>query len=383
VETTIVVGDRVPGGMERFDDVIDTPPRRAPAAVSPDDPAVLAYTSGTTTDPKGVVHSHRTLLAELRHLNPQAPPLVGQLEVPPGNPPRLMPSPVGHVTGMLAGLLVPLLAGDPIHLMDRWDTERALAAIAGGDLSCGAGATFFLVSLLDHPGFGDAHLERMRYATLGGAPIPAAVAERADAAGISLVRAYGSTEHPSVTGSAHGDPREKRLYTDGRPFPEVEVRIDPGTGEVLTRGPDLFIGYTQPELTRARLDRDGWYATGDVGVVDEEGYLTITDRVADVIIRGGENISAAEVEDLLGRLDGVAEVAVVAAPDPRYGERACAFIRPRPGAPAPGLEEVRAHLAEAGLARQKWPEDVRTVDDFERTASGKIKKFVLRDALRS
>jgi acyl-CoA synthetase (AMP-forming)/AMP-acid ligase II len=390
-ETTIVVGERAPAGMLRFDAVIDGPPTREPAAVDADEPAVLAYTSGTTADPKGVVHSHRTLLAELRHLNPLAPPLLGQLEPPPGSPPRLIMSPVGHVTGMLTGLLSPLRTGEAAHFMDRWDTEAALRAIAEGDLSCGGGATFFLISLLDHPGLTDAHLERMRYVSLGGAPIPAAVAERADAMGISLVRAYGSTEHPSVTACAHGDPREKRLYTDGHAFPRVEIRIvgsdgaecPPGMpGEIVTRGPDLFIGYTDASLTRARVDDEGWYTTGDVGVLDADGYLTITDRLTDVIIRGGENISAAEVEELLGRLDGVAEVAVVAAPDPRYGERGCAFIRPRPGGRAPDLEAVRAHLADAGLARQKWPEDVRIVDDFERTPSGKIKKYVLREALR-
>jgi acyl-CoA synthetase len=380
-ELTVVVGGAVPAGMHAFADVLTRGPAPCGRAPHPDDPAVLAYTSGTTADPKGVVHSHRTLLAELRHLAPGAPPMRGQLELPPGSPARLMTSPVSHATGMLGGLLSPLVSGEPVHLMDRWDPDAALAAMSDADVACGGGATFFLVSLLDHPGLTADHLARMRYVALGGAAVPASVAERADAAGISIVRSYGSTEHPSVSACAHGDPRDKRLYTDGRPFPGVEVRIGEGTGEVLTRGPDLFVGYTDAALTDARVDGDGWYATGDVGVLDADGYLTITGRLADVIIRGGENISAAEVEGLLGGLDGVAEVAVVGAPDPRYGERPCAFIRPRPGARPPDLDAVRAHLAQAGLARQKWPEDVRVVDDFDRTASGKIKKHVLREAL--
>ena len=154
-------------------------------------------------------------------------------------------------------------------------------------------------------------------------------------------------------------------------------------GEILSRGPDLFEGYTDPALTADAFVGDGWYTTGDVGVLDEDGYLTITDRKKDIIIRGGENVSAAEVEDLLLHIRGVAEVAVVAAPDPRLGEHACAFVRLVPGAESLELERVRSHLAAAGLARQKWPEELRLVPDFPRTASGKVQKFVLRQQLRA
>ena len=134
-------------------------------------------------------------------------------------------------------------------------------------------------------------------------------------------------------------------------------------------------------LTEDTIDSDGWYATGDVGFLDDDGYLTITDRLKDVIIRGGENISAVEVEELVQELPAVAEVAVVAAPDPRMGERACAFVRPQVLASV-DLEAVRAHLRARGLARQKWPEELQLVADFDRTASGKIKKFVLREQVR-
>ena len=154
-------------------------------------------------------------------------------------------------------------------------------------------------------------------------------------------------------------------------------------GEILTRGPDRFAGYTDPALTAAAIDEEGWFRTGDVGVIDADGYLTITDRVKDIIIRGGENVSAAEVEQLLAHMEGVAEVAVVAAPDERLGEHGCAFFRMQPGHEAPDLEAVRAHLAAAGLAKQKWPEELRVVDDLPRTASGKVQKFVLRQRLRS
>ena len=203
---------------------------------------------------------------------------------------------------------------------------------------------------------------------------------------------YGSTEHPSITGSSFDDPSDKRHTTDGQPLPNVEVRllddegapVAPGQpGEIWSRGPDLCLGYTDPALTEKAFDDAGWYRTGDLGVLDDEGFMTITDRLNDVIIRGGENISAAEVEEAMMALEQVAEVAVVAAPDPRLGEHACAVVRLSPGASGLQLEDVTAQLASLGLARQKWPEELRVVDDFPRTPSGKIRKVDLRAELRA
>jgi non-ribosomal peptide synthetase component E (peptide arylation enzyme) len=205
------------------------------------------------------------------------------------------------------------------------------------------------------------------------------------------VRSYGSTEHPSTTGSRHEEPAAKRHYTDGHPLLGVEVKlvdeegseVGPGRrGEILSRGPDCCAGYTDPALTGSAFDAEGWYATGDVGILDEDGYLTIVDRKKDIIIRGGENISALEVEEQLLRIPGVAEAAVVAAPDARLGEHVCAFVRPLEGAEPVGLDDVRIHLEKAGLARQKWPEELHLVEELPRTPSGKVKKFVLRQRLR-
>ena len=145
-----------------------------------------------------------------------------------------------------------------------------------------------------------------------------------------VFRSYGSSEHPSITGSSPTAPEDKRLYTDGNPRPGVEIRLGPD-GEIYSRGPDLCLGYTDPELTAKAFDEDGWYRTGDVGVLDDDGYLTITDRKADVIIRGGENISALEVEEVLLAMPAVAEAVVVAAPDARLGERAAAVLRVKAG----------------------------------------------------
>jgi acyl-CoA synthetase (AMP-forming)/AMP-acid ligase II len=359
---------------------------RAPAAdlpeVRPEAVAVLAYTSGTTRDPKGVIHDHRTLLGELRHM---------AAYMMPGRP-KLMGSPVTHATGMLGAVLGPLVTGEAIHLIDRWDPGFALEVMREAGIGGGTGASVFLASLLDHPDFSAEHAALIDRVGLGGAPVPVALGERAASLGIRIIRSYGSTEHPSTTGCQFDDPADRRHRSDGRALEGVELRlvdeqgadVPAGTpGEILSRGPDLCLGYTDPALTAAAFDSEGWYRTGDIGVLDGDGYLTLTDRVKDVIIRGGEKVSAAELEGALQTLPGVAEVAVVAAPDARLGERACAMLRLRPGAEPVTLDDLTRHLAQLGLARQKWPEDLRLVDDFPRTASGKIRKVELRARLRS
>jgi acyl-CoA synthetase (AMP-forming)/AMP-acid ligase II len=383
----IVVSDSPAGSNERVRrmgwDVVE---RAAPAddvvMSGPDDVCVLAYTSGTTSEPKGVMHSHRTLLAELVHMRPW---------ITPGAP-NLMGSPVTHATGMLGAVLAPVQSGEHIHLVDRWDPAHVLDVMLAADIGAGTGASVFLASLLDDPGFTAEHARRIRRVGLGGAPVPIALAERAAAHGIVLLRAYGSTEHPSVTGSSFDDPADKRHRTDGRALTGVELRLvdDDGNdvaagvaGEIWSRGPDLCMGYTDAASTAEAFDADGWYRSGDMGVLDGDGFLTITDRLKDVIIRGGENLSAAEIEAAILSLPAVAEVAVVAAPDARLGEHACAFVRVAGDTAAPELATITEHLAQSGIARQKWPEELRVVDDFPRTASGKVRKVDLRVQLRA
>ncbi len=373
----LVVGDTprpdLPAAATPFADLLDGEPIAGPAAVDPDAPAIIGFTSGTTRDPKGVVHSHRTIGCEARQLDHF---------FPSGGPPQITGAPVGHFIGMLNAFLVPMLRLRPVNLVDVWDPGEVLRLMRTEGLGMGGGATFFLTSLLDHPDFTPEHLALMPYAGLGGSTVPVAVTERATKLGIKVFRSYGSTEHPSITACLIDDPEVKRLTTDGRVLPGVELRLDPDTGEIVSRGPDCCLGYTDPALTASVFDADGWYRTGDVGVLDDEGYLTITDRVSDIIIRGGENISAQEVEELVLGVDGVAEVSVVGVPDDRFGERAAAVLRLRPGSDAPSLADVRAHLAGAGLARQKWPESLHVVADLPRTPSGKVQKFRLRQQLR-
>ncbi len=382
----VMVGDGAdrpaPAGIRRigwdsigsFAPITDLPPQRA------DEVAVLAYTSGTTSDPKGVIHDHRTMLSELRHMNGW---VAGRA--------TLMGSPITHATGMLGAVLGPLGRGGDIHVIDRWDPGHALEVMAAYDVSGGTGASIFLATLLDHPDFTPAHAANMERIGLGGAPVPVELGRRAERLGIKIIRAYGSTEHPSTTGSQFDDPADQRHTTDGPVLPGVEIRlVDPDgadvpdgvAGEILSRGPELCFGYTNPALNDA-FDDDGWYHTGDIGVVDEHGCLTITDRVKDIIIRGGENLSAAEIENAIAGVPGIAEVAVVAAPDARLGEHACAVVRMVPGTDPIELADLLPHLEAAGLARQKWPEELRIVTDFPRTASGKVRKVDLRAELRN
>jgi len=384
LEDVFVVGDRVPTGARSYDVLAAADPIDGPATADPSAPALIAYTSGTTSDPKGVVHSHRTIGFEIKQLS--------DLSATLGRP-MLVGAPVGHGIGMLAALLIPVYRREPIHLIDVWDPKRVLAAMLEDELSSGSGATYFLISLLDHPDFTDAHAALMTRIGLGGSPVPLSVCERAESLGMSTVRSFGSTEHPSITGSRHTDPRDKRVSTDGRAMlgVEIELRDDDGRvvgpgepGEIWSKGPDCFVGYTDPTATKAAIDSDGWFGTGDIGVLDEDGYLSIVDRKKDIIIRGGENVSALEVEELILRMPGVAEVAVVAAPDPRLGEHGAAFVRMQPeGGAVPSLDDMRGHLEAAGLAKQKWPEEVHLVEDFPRTPSGKVQKFVLRERLRN
>lgn len=383
LEWVAFVGEEI-GTDLAFADLAASDPLSEPATVDPRMPALVAYTSGTTSDPKGVVHSHRTINAEIHQLS--------AMQAGRDTPASITGAPVGHGIGMLAALLIPVFRRSPVQLIDVWDPGVVLAAMLADNLSAGQGSTFFLTSLLDHPDFDpERHTKLMPFIGLGGSPVPAAVGERCMKLGIETARSFGSTEHPSITGSTPDVDRDKRINTDGKPLPGVELRLvdDDGKdveqglpGEIWSRGPDCFVGYTDANATAAAFT-DGWFMTGDVGVLDEDGYLAITDRKKDIIIRGGENVSAQEVEDLLLRMPDVAEVAVVAAPDERLGEVGCAFFRMLHGRPAPTVAEMRTALDNAGLARQKWPEHVRSVDEFPRTPSGKVQKFVLRDRLRA
>jgi acyl-CoA synthetase len=351
-----------------FEELLDAGPMPGVLDADPRTAALIAYTSGTTSDPKGVIHTHQTLAFETRQL-------LSNYQADRGR--QLTALPVGHFIGMLGAFLVPLLDGTPVDLSDAWDPKQVLDLMDSDSVGFGGGPPYFVTSLLDHPDFTGDHLRHMKHIGLGGSTVPAAVTGRLAEVGIIVTRSYGSTEHPSITGSSTTAPEDKRLLTDGDVRLGVEIRLG-DDGEILSRGPDLCMGYTDESLTAQAFDGEGWYHTGDIGFIDGDGYLSITDRKSDIIIRGGENVSAAAVEEVLLTLAAVAEAVVVAAPNPRLGEHPAGVLRIRDGHTMPALQEVWDHFAKSGLARQKWPEELHEVQDFPRTASGKVQKHHVR-----
>lgn len=381
----LVVGESSPPGTTRFADLLEPiavrlPPHGAdPTAVS-----VILYTSGTTADPKGVLHSDATLLSECRTMARYHELSAADVFV--------MPSPVSHISGLLYGVLLPVLVGATSVLMERWEPERFLALIERERGTYSAGATPFLQGVLDCPALDRYDLRSLRLFPCGGADVPPDLIRRAmHRLGVRSGRGYGSTEFPSITSSAGPEvPEDKRAETDGRPLPGnvIELRdaqgraLEPGNeGEVWARGPELCLGYRDAALNAESFDERGFFRTGDLGVVDGEGYLTITGRVKDIIVRSGEKFSAKEIEDLLFEHPKVRRVAVVPLPDPTVGERVCAVVEPVGRDERPTLEDLCAFLTEREISRRKLPERLEIVDQMPVTASGKIQKQVLRERL--
>ena len=254
-----------------------------------------------------------------------------------------------------------------------------------------SGTPYHINSLLDAAHADGRDLSSLTEFLVGAAAVPPEVVERCQRAGILTYRAYGSTEHPTITSGAPEHSVQRRAHTDGVPDPGCRIRIvdDDGVdlprgeaGEIVSQGPDQFLGYHRPELNDDAFLPGGWFRTGDIGRLDAEGFLTVTDRKKDIIIRGGENIASKEVEDYLASHPAVSEAAVVAAPDERLGERVCAFVILQPGQ-ALTLDELRVHFAALQVARQKTPERLELVTELPRTPSGKVKKFELRERLRA
>ncbi|MDT5066356.1 MAG: cyclohexanecarboxylate-CoA ligase, partial [Mycobacterium sp.] len=269
-------------------------------------------------------------------------------------------------------------------LAERWEPEVAVADIMRHRVTYSAGATVFLQELTDAAGAAGVHLP-LRMFACGGAAVPRAVMERSEEQGIPAARVYGMTELPTVTVMNRAHPFDLRAQTDGAIAPGVQVRVidtDGGplptgsAGELLVRGPEQMLGYLDPAANRASLDVQGWFATGDVGVVDGAGFVTITGRVKDVINRGGEKFSARDIEDLLLSHSAVRHAAVVPGPDARFGEVPIAFVVFDPSGGV-SVEDLTRHLRVSGLARQKTPVAWHFVDSLPMTPSGKVKKFEL------
>lgn len=386
----LVVGESIPNGAAAFPDLLgetaagnvasDLTPRPGDA----DQVMAILYTSGTTADPKGALHSNNTLLCECRSTI--------RYHALTSDEVFIMPSPVSHISGLLYGVMLPVILGATSVLMEHWDPERFLALVQRERGTYSAGATPFLQGVVDSPHRSRYDLSSLRLFPCGGADVPPELIRRAiRILGVRSGRGYGSTEFPSITSSAGpGVPERKRAETDGAPIldNEIELRDLDGRavctgeeGEIWGRGPELFLGYRDFALNAESFDERGFFRTGDLGVLDRDGYLTITGRVKDIIVRSGEKFSAKEIEDLLFEHPKVRSVAIVPMPDAVVGERACAFVLPAEGAEPPTLAELVRFLEAREISRRKLPERLELVEEMPLTASGKILKQVLRERI--
>lgn len=353
-----------------------------PADVDPFGVKMVLYTSGTTGRPKGVLHSHATLEYVLRRS-------ADHWGLQPGET-TIMPSPVTHISGYANGLEIPLVRGTRTILMEAWNADEALELIEEHGAVGTVAATPFLVELADRARAAGTSLPTMRFFACGGAAVPPDLIPAANSAFANLkaFRVFGASEVPLVT---YGWPQDEQLAatTDGEVV-DYEVRIvddegrdvPPGSeGEILARGAAMMLGYADRTQSEASITSDGYFMTGDLGALDANGALTITGRKKDLIIRGGENISAVEIEDVLRTHPQVRDASVVAMPHERLGEGVCAYVIS--AGMAPEVQSLVDHVIASGLAKQKIPERFEFVEDYPRTASGKIRKDQLRADIKA
>lgn len=345
-----------------------------------DELAAVLFTSGTEGLPKGVMLTHNNILASERaycaRLN-----LTWQDVF-------MMPAPLGHATGFLHGVTAPFLIGARSVLLDIFTPDACLALLEQQRCTCMLGATPFVYDLLNVLEKQPADLSALRFFLCGGTTIPKKVARECQQRGIKLLSVYGSTESSPHAVVNLDDPLSRFMHTDGYAAAGVEIKVvddarktlPPGCeGEEASRGPNVFMGYfDEPELTARALDEEGWYYSGDLCRMDEAGYIKITGRKKDIIVRGGENISSREVEDILLQHPKIHDACAVAMSDERLGERSCAYVVLKAPHHSLSLEEVVAFFSRKRVAKYKYPEHIVVIEKLPRTTSGKIQKFLLR-----
>ncbi|EFO1833248.1 medium-chain fatty-acid--CoA ligase [Escherichia coli] len=360
--------------------IADNTPLTTAITVHGDELAAVLFTSGTEGLPKGVMLTHNNILASERaycaRLN-----LTWQDVF-------MMPAPLGHATGFLHGVTAPFLIGARSVLLDIFTPAACLALLELQRCTCMLGATPFVYDLLNLLEKQPADLSALRFFLCGGTTIPKKVARECQQRGIKLLSVYGSTESSPHAVVNLDDPLSRFMHTDGYAAAGVEIKVvddarktlPPGCeGEEASRGPNVFMGYfDEPELTARALDEEGWYYSGDLCRMDEAGYIKITGRKKDIIVRGGENISSREVEDILLQHPKIHDACVVAMPDERLGERSCAYVVLKAPHHSLSLEDVVTFFSRKRVAKYKYPEHIVVIEKLPRTASGKIQKFLLR-----
>ena len=383
----VVVRGAAPAGASTWDDLLERgrtsrldPATVAAMAPDPDAVAELIFTSGTTGEPKGVLHTHNTLHAAVQAM-------VDAQEMTAGDVVH-MASTFAHQTGYLFGARLFVQLGATGVFQDVWDPAELVRLVEREGVTASFGATPFLADVLRAPNLADHDLSTFRVFGCFGAPIPRPLLEQAlERLPARVMPGWGMTEVNLFTTTRPGDPPEKVVGSDGAPFPGCELRVldeagaevPAGTeGDLVCRGAPDFVGYVQGRaFTEATYAPGGWFRTGDRATLDADGFLRITGRTKDLVIRGGENVPVKEIEDLLARHPAVAGVAVVGVPDARLGEIGCAWVVPE-GEP-PTLDDLRALLEEQKVTRQFWPERLEVLDAFPTTPSGKVQKYKLRE----
>jgi acyl-CoA synthetase (AMP-forming)/AMP-acid ligase II len=377
VDEIIFVDDALaPDGALNWAGFMDSAAGSAPTtARDPDDVCAIFYTSGSTSRPKGVRHTHNTLGFEFgsNFFNDTTPSL------------GLNSLPLAHMGGILVAF-TPFITGGGDFIIDVWNPDLAAQLVSKHRIVRHTATPFHLTQLIDSAERLHLDISSIKTHSIGGTAVPPAIVRRAAAHGIICCRCYGSTEHPTISQIFPEDPPELRETTEGRLLDRASVRIvdDQGrdlpcgeSGEILSSGPELFVGYTDASLNEEAFVDGRWFRTGDIGVLDARQYLAITGREKDIIIRGGENISAREVEEVVAAHASVADAAAVAAPDALYGERVCAFVTLREGAVL-SLEDLAGHFASSGFAKLKTPERLIVIEALPRTSVGKVNKAELK-----
>lgn len=384
IERSFLVGAAGNDGFLDFDKLwAEAPPATDITPVDASSLSEIAFTSGTTGEPKGAMHSHNTNLCPLASVARRSG--LGSDEV------ILMASTFGHQTGFCYGGQLPILLGGTLVLMDRWEGQRALELINREGVTWMMGATPFLQDLVTAAEKRQQSSISLRNFLCSGAPIPGPLLKQAyERLGCRITTGWGMTEVGCVTLTSPGDSVELIMSSDGRCLDGMEVKVVDAAGaaivdqegDILCRGPSLLAGYfARPELTKASYRDDGWFVTGDRGVLYPNNYLRLTGRSQDIIIRGGENIPVVEIENVIYRHPKVEMVALVAMPDPRLQERVCAFLVLKDGQEM-NLQELCSFLAIEQVARPFHPERVEIRDRLPMTPSGKIQKFALREMIR-
>jgi cyclohexanecarboxylate-CoA ligase len=383
----IVVDGEGPNGFEQAllsgSERLGPPPVGDIGALPADRMAVLMFTSGTTGSPKGVMHCLNTLMGCCIGLG-------GRFRLDASDT-MLVCSPLGHMTGFAAGMLLGLKIGATVIFQDIWEPKRGVSIMAKEGVTYSAGAATFLADMCEAVAAGAAKPAELRKFLCAGAPIPPALIDRAyRELDLKVCSLWGMTESLASTLTEPERALEKSSKTDGRPVEGVAVKVlrmdgSPAAvgerGLLKVRGAQMFLGYYKREDMEP-FDADGWFDTGDMAYMDDEGYIRIDGRIKDIIIRGGENVPVFDIENLMFKLPSVLSVAIVGYPDQRLGERACAFVVLRPGATL-DLATVQAHMAEHKVAKQYWPERIELVDDLPKTPAGKVQKYQLREIAKA